>query len=268
MYTCANCGVAFDGAVCPNCSTLRPTAAVIGQRGKVLSAGPDAAHTPGSHAAWLAEQLELSRELDAQRRREAERREHMRRRAAELAIAAEAAELLRQAEEERRTKEDSLEEEAHRAEERRLEEEKRLAEQARLAEEKRLAEQARLAEEKRARESLPDNIDIERYNAQARKAAKWTRKAPAARRTQADDSDLPSVIKPARVVLGKQSAAEEQDAKTPSSPPCPTLPKAPSLPTPPAPSSRSSFTIPEVLVAETEAMLNTSARDKKNGADE
>jgi len=91
MYTCANCGVVFEGKVCPNCCTMRPAAAVLGGSGQILKGRSTGAEmSPGQRAARLAEDIEQSRRMDAlrqekfrreeQRRIEAARAEAIRRR--------------------------------------------------------------------------------------------------------------------------------------------------------------------------------------------
>ena len=84
MYTCANCGVAFEGGVCPNCCTMRPSAAVISGSGSILKQRRDSSLAPGQHAVTFAQELEHSRKLDAQRR-EREQLELERQQAARLA---------------------------------------------------------------------------------------------------------------------------------------------------------------------------------------
>ncbi len=89
MYICANCGVAFDGKVCPNCMTMRPSAAVIAGSGSILKKRTNTGMAPGQHAAQFAHDVELSKELDARRQARQEHNLRMRRRAAELAAAQE-----------------------------------------------------------------------------------------------------------------------------------------------------------------------------------
>lgn len=94
MYFCSNCGEGFEGRICPNCCTLRPAAAVIGETGKVLCGDEDISLAPGQRAVQFAEQLEYSRrqsarlqaELEEERRRveleeqqKAREREYLRR---------------------------------------------------------------------------------------------------------------------------------------------------------------------------------------------
>lgn len=79
MYTCANCGVSFEGKICPNCCTMRPAAAVLGDSGRILKGRSTGAEmSPGQRAARLAEDIEQSRRMDAilqeQLRREEEQR--------------------------------------------------------------------------------------------------------------------------------------------------------------------------------------------------
>ncbi|MBE6759906.1 MAG: hypothetical protein E7554_07435 [Ruminococcaceae bacterium] len=91
MYTCSNCGTAFDGRVCPNCCAMRPAAAVLGNSGRILRSREAAAVSPQDQAERFAEELEYSRKADEWRRRRQEHADSMRRRAAQLAQAAEAA---------------------------------------------------------------------------------------------------------------------------------------------------------------------------------
>ncbi len=79
MYTCANCGVVFEGKVCPNCCTMRPAAAVLGS-GQILKDRSIGAETsPGQRAARLAEDIEQSRRMDALRQEMLRREEQQRR---------------------------------------------------------------------------------------------------------------------------------------------------------------------------------------------
>ena len=55
MYVCANCGVEFDGKVCPNCCTMRPSAAVIVGSGSILKKPVDNGIAPGQRAARFAQ---------------------------------------------------------------------------------------------------------------------------------------------------------------------------------------------------------------------
>ena len=91
MYTCSNCGTAFDGRVCPNCCAMRPAAAVLGNSGRILRSREAAAVSPQDQAERFAEELEYSRKADEWRRSQQEHADTMRRRAAQLAQAAEAA---------------------------------------------------------------------------------------------------------------------------------------------------------------------------------
>lgn len=111
MYTCANCGVAFEGKICPNCCTMRPAAAVLGGSGQILKGRSTGAEmSPGQRAARLAEDIEQSRRMDALRQ-----------------------EQLRIEEEQRRLEEQQAEELRRRMEAKREEEKRRLARQVQKA---------------------------------------------------------------------------------------------------------------------------------------
>jgi|GEM_PF-1481026 len=113
MYTCSNCGVEFEGRVCPNCCTMRPAAAVLGDSGRILKRPSTGAElSPGQRAVKLAEDIEQSRLLDARRQEKLRHDEEMRRRAAELA---EAAKRQEEAQAARREEKRRLERQAQKA---------------------------------------------------------------------------------------------------------------------------------------------------------
>lgn len=88
MYVCSNCGMAFDGRVCPGCCTMRPAAAVLGSSGRILKDHNATVAAPDAQAAKLAEELEYSRQASQWRSQQQKRDEEMRARAARLAQAA------------------------------------------------------------------------------------------------------------------------------------------------------------------------------------
>ncbi len=111
MYTCSNCGVVFEGKVCPNCCTMRPAAAVLSRSGQILKGDTStAAMSPGQRAARLAEDIEQSRIMDARRQAEL-LREEQRRRAEEERLEA----LRRQQEAEQEEERQRLARQAERA---------------------------------------------------------------------------------------------------------------------------------------------------------
>ncbi len=89
MYTCSNCGAAFDGRVCPKCCTMRPAAAVLGRSGQILKNRTASTLDPNSQAEQFADDLEYSRQVDAWRQEQQRRADEARQRAAKLAKAAE-----------------------------------------------------------------------------------------------------------------------------------------------------------------------------------
>ncbi|MGX8907413.1 dTMP kinase [Streptomyces netropsis] len=190
------------------------------------------------------------RELEEARRREEERlaeearqaaeearrlaeEERKRREAEERAHAAEQERLRKQAEEEARLRAEAAErrlekqrkaeeallraeqariaEQERAAERERLAEEERAAERARVAERARAAEQARLAEQARAEADAAAEAEAARVAAEAAAAAEADRSGK--RRSGADDSEAPTVERPAfRPSDARKSAGARRDA--------------------------------------------------------
>lgn len=96
MYVCSNCGTAFEGRVCPNCCTMRPAAAVLGNSGRILRSREIASVPPQQQAESLARELENARQAEEQRRQQQQHADDMRQRAAQLAQAAQRQEEHRQ----------------------------------------------------------------------------------------------------------------------------------------------------------------------------